>query len=158
MELHKIIVIGPPGSGKTYLSNILGDCFHLPVFHLDDIYYQDDKPIKAKAFDVVLSDILQKDKWIIDGHYFDSLEKRLSKCEMIYFLDLSKEEIYQSLLERKDSEKYKARGIIDFEHWYNHYLVSTREEIYKELENSNKKVYIFKTRKEVNEYIQKNKQ
>lgn len=153
MQENKIIVIGPPGSGKTYLSNILGKCFNLPVIHLDEIYYQNDKPIKAKAFDLIIDELLKQDKWIIDGHYFFNLHKRIEKCDSIYFLDLSREEVYQSLINRNDDAWYKERGIKDFDNWFNNYETNIRNEIYHLINNCNKKVTTFHSREEVNEYI-----
>ena len=153
MQENKIIVIGPPGSGKTYLSNILGKCFNLLVIHLDEIYYQNDKPIKAKAFDLIIDELLKQDKWIIDGHYFFNLHKRIEKCDSIYFLDLSREEVYQSLINRNDDAWYKERGIKDFDNWFNNYETNIRNEIYHLINNCNKKVTTFHSREEVNEYI-----
>ena len=153
MQENKIIVIGPPGSGKTYLSNILGKRFNLPIIHLDDLYYQNDKPIKAKAFDLIIDELLKQDKWIIDGHYFFNLHKRIEKCDSIYFLDLSREEIYQSLINRNDDAWYKERGIKDFDHWFTNYETNIRNEIYHLINSCDKKVTAFHSREEVNEYI-----
>ena len=153
MEDKRILVIGPPGSGKTYLSTILGQHFHLPVIHLDDIYYQNETPIKADAFDKILDELLEQKEWIIDGHYFFNLNKRINKCDVIYFLDLPKEEVFSSLLNRNDKESYKARGIKDFDNWFNNYEQNIKIEIYSLLNNCHKKVIIFKSRIEVDKYI-----
>ena len=37
--IDKIIIIGCPGSGKSYLSRYLKDYSKLPLYHLDNLYW-----------------------------------------------------------------------------------------------------------------------
>ena len=42
-KMKRIIVIGPNGSGKSELSRKLGDILELPLYHLDNIWWKEDK-------------------------------------------------------------------------------------------------------------------
>ena len=68
--MEKILVIGPGGAGKSYFSRELANITGLPLFHLDNIFWRKDRThIDREEFDSKLLDILNKDKWIIDGDY-----------------------------------------------------------------------------------------
>ena len=60
---QKIIVIGRSGSGKSSLSKKLRDVTGLPLFHLDNIWWQSDKShISREEFDQKLDEILLTDR------------------------------------------------------------------------------------------------
>ena len=68
MVQNKIIVIGPGGAGKSYFSKELAKNTKLPLYHLDNIFWKEDKThISREEFDEKLLEILEKDNWIIDG-------------------------------------------------------------------------------------------
>lgn len=85
---QKIIVIGRSGSGKSSLSKKLRDVTGLPLFHLDNIWWQSDKShISREEFDQKLDEILLTDRWMIDGDYSRTYEMRFQACDTIIFLD-----------------------------------------------------------------------
>ena len=85
---QKIIVIGCSGSGKSTLSKELRDVTGLPLFHLDNIWWKPDKShISREEFDRKLNEILQADRWIIDGDYSRTYETRFRACDTVIFLD-----------------------------------------------------------------------
>ena len=85
---QKIIVIGCSGSGKSSLSKKLRDVTGLPLFHLDNIWWQSDKShISREEFDQKLDEILLTDRWMIDGDYSRTYEMRFQACDTIIFLD-----------------------------------------------------------------------
>ncbi|MBQ6333859.1 MAG: adenylate kinase [Erysipelotrichaceae bacterium] len=98
----KIIIIGPPGAGKSTFSFKLQELTGLPLYHLDLLYHKPDKTTVSKEeFDKKLNEILKKDEWIIDGLYLRTLESRLKDCDLIYFFDLPIEECLQGVINRK---------------------------------------------------------
>lgn len=86
--LEKVIVIGCSGSGKSTFSIKLAQLTKLPLFHLDNIWWRNDKThIERSEFDQKLSEIMQGDKWIIDGDYSRTYEVRIKEANTIIFLD-----------------------------------------------------------------------
>ena len=85
---QKIIVIGCSGSGKSTLSKELRDITGLPLFHLDNIWWNPDKShISREEFDQRLDKILLTDRWIIDGNYSRTSETGFRSCDTVIFLD-----------------------------------------------------------------------
>lgn len=87
----RVAVIGPPGSGKSWLSVRLGDVLMLPVYHLDLLYWN--KGWVATPGEEFISrqeKIANTDAWIIDGNYSRSIDFRLYAADTILFLDMSR--------------------------------------------------------------------
>ena len=86
--MKKIIVIGCPGSGKSVFSRALHEITGVPLYHLDMMYWNADKTTVEKSlFLKRLSEVLDKDEWIIDGNYGSTMELRLAACDTVFFLD-----------------------------------------------------------------------
>lgn len=97
----KIIVIGCPGSGKSTFSKILAQKTNLPLYHIDNIWwYGDWEHISRDELVKQIEEITSDDNWIIDGNYNATLELRLQKCDLVYFLDLPAEICLKSVKER----------------------------------------------------------
>lgn len=86
--MKKVIVIGSPGAGKSTFARALRDRTGLPLYYLDMIWHRPDQTNRSpKDFDVRLGELIQKDRWIIDGNYLRTLELRLSQCDTAFLLD-----------------------------------------------------------------------
>ena len=84
----KVIVIGCPGSGKSTFARALHSILALPLYHLDQLYWNADRTtVPKEVFRQRLCAVLQKDLWIIDGNYGSTMELRLEKCDTVFFLD-----------------------------------------------------------------------
>ena len=100
--MKKIIVIGCPGSGKSTFSKSLHKITGIPLFHLDMLFWNEDKTtVEKSVFIDRLSKILQSDKWIIDGNYASTMELRMQKCDTIIFLDYPSDVCLDGIKERK---------------------------------------------------------
>ena len=87
-EVSKISIIGGPGTGKSTLSTNLSRVFNIPNYHIDSFNYEDDWVKRdEKERDMMILDILNNEKWIIDGTYRSTLEERLKKSDFVIFLD-----------------------------------------------------------------------
>lgn len=86
--MRRIIVIGSGGSGKSTLARRLGEKLHLPVIHLDRIYWQPGwvQPEPAD-WEKKLGDVLRGDSWVLDGNYSRTLAARLAACDTVVYLD-----------------------------------------------------------------------
>lgn len=100
-EYKKIIILGAPGSGKSFYSKRLSEIINIPVYHLDLIWWMEDKThIERSEFDEKLDEILKKDEWIIDGDYSRTYEARIKNCDLIILLDYRKDVSINGVINR----------------------------------------------------------
>ena len=84
----RIIILGCPGSGKSVFSIRLRERTGLPLFHLDNVWWNADRThISREEFDRKLQEIMSGDQWIIDGNYRRTFEVRFACCDTVIFLD-----------------------------------------------------------------------
>ena len=84
----RVAVIGCPGGGKSTFSRALRDRVGLPLYHLDAIYWKEDRTTLPKEeFRAIQRQIIEKDEWIIDGNYGSTVEWRIAACDILFFLD-----------------------------------------------------------------------
>jgi len=101
--VKKIIIIGCPGSGKTTLANKLGDFLHIPVYHLDKLFWKDNWiPSHQVDFIKAQNEIMEKDRWIVDGGFVKSksFDIRLNNADAIVFFDFPKVVIFWRTIKR----------------------------------------------------------
>ncbi len=159
--MNKIVVVGPSGAGKSEFSRKLNKILNIELFHLDNIFWNEDKThIEREEFDNKLSDILHKDRWIIDGDYSRTYEVRFKNADTIFFLDYPKD----ICLEGANSRIGKKRDDLpwieeefdkEFKEWIINWFIETRP-ILIELINkykNDKSIIIFKSREEANDFI-----
>jgi adenylate kinase family enzyme len=100
--MKRILIAGPPGSGKTTLARGLGQVLNLPVYHLDSLYWNagwTPKPLEEKQ--ELLRSVLAGDGWIIDGGYRETMEMRLACADTFILLDLPRRVTIPRILYRK---------------------------------------------------------
>lgn len=157
----KIIIIGSPGSGKSTFARKLRDITDIPLYYLDMIWHKPDRTnISQEEFDTQLNDILQKDRWIIDGNYQRTLESRLEKCDTVFFMDFPID-VCLSGAESRIGKKREDLPWIEhefdeeFRQWIIDFPENRLTQIYQKIEKyrHNKDIIIFKSRKEADEYL-----
>lgn len=100
--MKKVIVIGCPGSGKSTVSRTLHNKTGIPLYHLDMMYWNADKTtVEKSVFLKRLSDVLEKDEWIIDGNYSSTMELRMVACDTVIFLDYPLDVCLDGIRERR---------------------------------------------------------
>jgi adenylate kinase family enzyme len=89
--MKRILVIGSGGAGKSTVAARLGQLLNLEVIHLDKFYWRAGwvEPSKEEWLQTV-TDLTNRESWIIDGNYGGTLELRMQRCDTIIFLDLSR--------------------------------------------------------------------
>ncbi|MEG0894713.1 MAG: topology modulation protein [Oscillospiraceae bacterium] len=89
-DYKRIIIIGSPGSGKSYLSNKIAKFTGYNLIHLDNEFWNPNwvKTPKAEWIEKQ-KEFLKPEKWVVDGHYGSTLELRFEKSDMIIFLDIN---------------------------------------------------------------------
>ena len=85
---NRILVLGCPGSGKSTFARALHERTGLPLICLDNLWWRaDGSHISRAEFDLALSELLQGEKWIIDGNYSRTYEVRIRASDTVIFLD-----------------------------------------------------------------------
>lgn len=104
--MNRVCVIGCPGSGKSTFARALHARTGLPLHYLDMIYHRPDRTVVSQeTFDRALDAILEGDRFIIDGNYARTLERRLARSDTVFFLDYPLE----TCLEGIEARRGKAR-------------------------------------------------
>ena len=87
--MQRVLVIGSGGAGKSTFARRLGDCTGLPVIHLDALYWRPGwvEP-ERDAWDDVIDGLIRQERWIMDGNYGRTLDRRLRAADTVVFLDL----------------------------------------------------------------------
>lgn len=86
--MQRILIIGCPGSGKSTFAKKLAEKTKLPLIHLDRLFWKSGWIERSREeFDALVSDELNKDRWIIDGNYLRTLSDRMKYADTIIFFD-----------------------------------------------------------------------
>ena len=160
--MNKIIIIGCPGAGKSTFSRALSDKTNLPLYHLDMIWHKPDRTnISREEFDLKLKAILETDKWIIDGNYNRTLEMRLNACDTVFLLDLPTELCLKGVEERIGRKREDMPWVEhEFDREFREFIIDFAKEklpyIYELLQKyKNKNIIVFKSHRDVDEYLTK---
>ena len=167
MALHKrIIIIGSSGSGKSTLARLLAEKTHLPLVHLDQLWWREGwEHISREEFDELLQTEIEKDAWIMDGNFDRTLEVRLAACDAVIFFDLPRMVCILSVLKRVFSSYGRTRPDMSagcperfdpsFIKWVWNFKRDKREKCLNLIKSSGKTAYIIRSRKELPALIEK---
>lgn len=164
-RINKIAIFGSDGSGKTRLTKILQQELRIPKCHLDSINYKENSQKEDPSLrDKKILTLTEKERWILDGNYIETLEKRIQTSDLNIFLDFPIHIMVLGLLERQIKgngnqredipgciEKIDLKYIIDKVKEWKELKAKIYEIIYR---NKDKNVVILKSRDAVNKYIE----
>ncbi len=163
----KIAVLGYSGAGKSTLARALGDCYNVPVLHLDTVQFLPDWKIRNvdESREIVHNFMNNKD-WIIDGnyrHFYKS--ERLEQADKIIILDFNRFFCLKSAVKRYKENKGRTRPDMadgccekldmEFIMWILFFgrRRKQRNEIKHIIKKYPDKIIHFKNRKQVNNFI-----
>ena len=86
---RRIVVMGPPGSGKSTMARWLGVRFDLPVFHLDQAWWRPGwVEAPAAEFAAEVERLAALPAWVIDGNFTATLTPRFAAADAVVYLDM----------------------------------------------------------------------
>ena len=164
--MERILIIGCGGAGKSTLAKKLGEKTGLPVVHLDQIYWSPGnwQHLEKDEFDALLTQELQKPRWILDGNFNRTFELRLERCDTVIFLDFNRFTCLFGWLKRVITNWGVARvdmapGCnewfdLEFAKWIWNFNKLNRNRYIKLLnESDGKSVYILRNRRQVRKFL-----
>lgn len=105
---RKIYIIGPVGSGKTTLSELLSKKYNIKKYELDKIVFDDDNGnIKRtdEEINALFNKIIDNKSWIIEDVGRKKFIDGIKKADITYYIDLSKIIIYKRCFSRWIKQK-----------------------------------------------------
>jgi adenylate kinase family enzyme len=105
---RRILVVGCSGAGKTTFAVRLAEVLGLPVIHLDAEYWRPGwQHTPADEWPSRVDDLAAQDRWVMDGNYGGTLERRLARAEAVVFLDVPRLTCLRRVILR--SWRYRGR-------------------------------------------------
>lgn len=87
--LRRVMIVGGPGSGKSYAARELGRLSGLPVHHMDHIHWLPGWVERERMEkDMLTRDIHARDAWIFEGGHSRTYRERAGRAELLIWLDL----------------------------------------------------------------------
>ena len=156
----RVAVIGCPGGGKSTFSRTLCDRVGLPLYHLDAIYWRDDRThLSREEFYPLMREIIAREEWIMDGNYNATLEWRISACDLLIFLDYPAEVCLEGVRARRGQKRSDMPWVEDgddqeFLEFIRAFEAESRPRILELIEKyPEKTVVTFRTREEADRYL-----
>ena len=164
--MRRVLVIGSGGSGKSTVAAQLGELLELEVNHLDKFYWRPGwvKPEPDEWIRQV-TELIDRDSWIIDGNYSGTLELRLRRCDTIVFLDLPRVLCLWRIVKRffryrngnrpDISEGCPEKLDFEFVSWVLNYHRRSRPKVIKLLQEhaGEKQIFWLRSRDEVKKFL-----
>ena len=158
--MKKVIVIGCPGSGKSTVSRTLHNKTGIPLYHLDMMYWNADKTtVEKSVFLERLSDVLEKDEWIIDGNYSSTMELRMAACDTVIFLDYPLDVCLDGIRERRGKPRSDMPWIeteedLEFIEFIKNYNEQQKPKVLELLKKySDKNIIILESREQADAFL-----
>lgn len=164
--MKRILVIGSGGSGKSTFSRELSEKLGIAVVHLDRLFWLSGWTRRpTEEWLELLNSELEKDRWIMDGNFGATREKRMQRADTVIFLDLPRyicmyRVLKRTLLSRKGRRPDMADGCHErfdpeFVSWVWNYRDVSRPRILEELRNvaATKEIIVLEDRTAVTNFL-----
>lgn len=158
--MNRVTVAGGSGSGKSVFAAKLAAICRLPLYHLDNVFWNPDKThVDRETFDRRLNVILGYKRFVIDGEYGRTLETRIRESDTVFYFDIPLSDRLEGAASRVGKKRPDIPWIEEeFDPEFKKYIESYDKEQrpvtlsllekYKE-----KDIIIFKSRKEADDFI-----
>lgn len=108
--MQRIAVIGSGGAGKSVFAQRLGQLCDIDVIHLDALYWRGDwEPCPPGEWRALQEELVQRERWIMDGNYGATMNVRLAAADTVIFLDVARRTCLRSILLRRVHVRWRPR-------------------------------------------------
>ena len=162
--MKRAIIIGCPGSGKSTFARALHDATGIPVVHLDLLFWNADKTsVTREVFAQRLDEAMQQERWIMDGNFGFTMEKRMAACDTVFFLDYPAEVCLDGVKSRRGQPRPDMPWIEtgdtpdydEFLAYIRNFAMDRRPQILRLMEQySDKTIYHFTSREQAQDYLE----
>jgi len=102
----KIILVGSPGGGKSWLSKRVAEITGYPLFHLDkELHLPNWQKLPKNQRTARMHEMMSGEQWIIDGNWGSTMETRFSAAELVIFLDVNRVVCLYSAIKRRSKPR-----------------------------------------------------
>jgi len=94
--MHRISVVGCPGSGKTTFARAIAQVISAPHLELDSVYHQADwTPLPDAQFVARVTEFAAAERWVVDGNYTRSGVQDVlwERADTVVWLDLPRPQV-----------------------------------------------------------------
>lgn len=85
--MKRVLVLGPPGAGKSVLAHLISEKLMLPLVSLDEIYWGKNwQPMEKEAFRHECQQLAQEESWVMDGNFGVTFQERWSRADTVIYL------------------------------------------------------------------------
>lgn len=108
---RRIAVVGPSGSGKSFVATRLAEITGLPVVHLDRLAYQPGwRETDANELKRIHRELLDESEWVIDGNYTNADKaERVRRADLVVVLALPRRTCMRRILRRQTLDFGRGR-------------------------------------------------
>ncbi|MFC1887704.1 hypothetical protein ACFLYK_02740 [Candidatus Cloacimonadota bacterium] len=86
--MQRLLILGNAGSGKTYLAKKIAAILLLEAIHLDYYFWQPGWKIPdRKVWIKQITEMVKRERWVMDGNYCSVLDLRLKYADTIIFIE-----------------------------------------------------------------------
>jgi adenylate kinase family enzyme len=164
--MQRVLVIGCGGAGKSTFAAQLAQRTGLPLVHLDREYWRAGwvEPPKDE-WHARVDALVAGERWILDGNYGGTMERRLAACDTVVFLDASRWSCLWRVLARWLRHRGEARPDmapgshermeLSFLAWIFNYPERSRPKVLKRLAalQPGQRAVVLRSRREVEEFL-----
>lgn len=88
MEAKRIAIIGIGASGKSVFARKVAERTKLPLFYMDRLFWKGNwKAVPEEEYLKKHQELVKKDSWIIEGYIEENMANRLSRADIVLYLD-----------------------------------------------------------------------
>lgn len=90
-DMKRVLVIGSGGAGKSTFAIQLAQHTGLPLIHLDAEFWKSGWVETPKdEWEAKVEKLVSQERWIMDGNFGGTMERRIAACDTLIFLDTSR--------------------------------------------------------------------